>query len=530
MPLAGQTNLVRFPLIGTGAADPLGLTAMVRRLSAARSLDEVMGIVTHAVRTLLNADGATFVLRDGDRCHYAEEDAVSPLWKGQRFPMSACISGWCMSHGQPAAIPDIYRDGRIPADAYRPTFVHSLAMVPVRKEEPIAALGAYWSEVRQIPQAEVDLLQTIADAAALSVAYVQLQEARVPKRPREAPETVQPSRAGEASPTPRPIAPQSRPAPVPGVLKRLRRDGVRHDSSAAYVFAVVCVVVATLVRFAAGALSGAGLAAFTTYYPAVLLTVVVGGVRAGVLAAVLGGLCAFLAFLPHPFNPTPFHRPQVLSLALYFVSAGLLIWVFERHRRALLRLTDEDARRVLLTRELQHRVGNALAVVEAIINQSLRSDPGQARKINQRIRAGVSGMDIVSGAPKAATSLRSLLEFELGAFDLSRFSLEGDAGMTLPPAHYSTVALAAHELATNALKYGALSVAEGRVVVAWKPTVGRVTIRWTESGGPRVEPPQRRGYGTIFLRRLLEASKGSIATEFRPAGVVADISLPLPPR
>ena len=68
--------------------------ALVQRLSLARGLEEIMAVVRRGVRHLTGADGVTFVLRDGGLCHYADEDAISPLWKGQRFPLETCISGW----------------------------------------------------------------------------------------------------------------------------------------------------------------------------------------------------------------------------------------------------------------------------------------------------------------------------------------------------------------------------------------------------------------------------------------------------
>ncbi|MFC3909048.1 GAF domain-containing protein [Legionella dresdenensis] len=105
-----------------------------------------MFIVRKAARRLTNADGATFVLRDKENCYYADEDAIGPLWKGKRFPMAMCISGWVMLHGESVVIEDIYSDSRVPADAYRPTFVKSLAMVPIRKNSPIGAIGTYWAE------------------------------------------------------------------------------------------------------------------------------------------------------------------------------------------------------------------------------------------------------------------------------------------------------------------------------------------------------------------------------------------------
>lgn len=150
------------------------LLGVIRELSFARELDAVMAIVRSAARRIASADGATFVLKEGDNCYYADEDAISPLWKGKRFPMSTCISGWVMLNRTAAVIEDIYADPRIPVDAYRPTFVHSMAMVPVRAADPIAAIGVYWASVRRPTDEEVGFLQSLADAAALALANVEL--------------------------------------------------------------------------------------------------------------------------------------------------------------------------------------------------------------------------------------------------------------------------------------------------------------------------------------------------------------------
>lgn len=173
-----QQDIRRFPLVEPGTPGVPALVAIIRRLSVAHSLQEIMETVTHAARGLLQADGITFVLREGELCYYAEEDAISPLWKGKRFPMSACISGWCMMERKPAVVPDITQDERIPQDAYKPTFVESLVMVPVRQDDPIAAIGAYWAKVREIRAEEVDLLQTVANAAALALSKLELEMER----------------------------------------------------------------------------------------------------------------------------------------------------------------------------------------------------------------------------------------------------------------------------------------------------------------------------------------------------------------
>ncbi len=150
------------------------LVGVVQELSLARDLATVMAIVRTAARQLTGADGATFVLRDQDRCYYADEDAIAPLWKGQRFSMQACISGWSMLHCEPVAIPDVYVDARIPIDAYRPTFVKSLVMVPIRTAEPVGAIGTYWAHEHSASPEEVDLLATLANGTSIAMENVQL--------------------------------------------------------------------------------------------------------------------------------------------------------------------------------------------------------------------------------------------------------------------------------------------------------------------------------------------------------------------
>lgn len=150
------------------------LVETVQELSHARDLETITAIVKDAARSLTGADGATFVLRDGDQCYYVEENAIAPLWKGHRFPMSRCISGWVMLNALPAVIEDIYADPRIPVDAYRPTFVKSLAMIPIRRSAPIGAIGNYWANGHKATDEEVMLLQALADTTSVALENVEL--------------------------------------------------------------------------------------------------------------------------------------------------------------------------------------------------------------------------------------------------------------------------------------------------------------------------------------------------------------------
>lgn len=150
------------------------LVQVVLKLSQCRSLDQIVGVLRDTTRELTGADGISIVLRDVDKCYYVEENAVGPLWKGKRFPMSACISGWCMIHREQVVITDIYADARIPHDAYRPTFVKSLAMTPIRSADPVGAIGAYWATQYQATPEQLSTLQALGDSASMALENSQL--------------------------------------------------------------------------------------------------------------------------------------------------------------------------------------------------------------------------------------------------------------------------------------------------------------------------------------------------------------------
>ncbi|MBF0206937.1 MAG: response regulator [Oligoflexia bacterium] len=150
------------------------LLDVIQVLSRAKLLDEVISTIKSATRKLISADGVTFVLRDDQFCFYVDEDAIGPLWKGQRFPLEMCISGWVMLHKKEAVIPDIYADKRIPADAYRSTFVKSLAMVPVRRQKPVAAIGVYWSSRHTASTEEIKKIQILANSASTAMENIHI--------------------------------------------------------------------------------------------------------------------------------------------------------------------------------------------------------------------------------------------------------------------------------------------------------------------------------------------------------------------
>ncbi|BAI98925.1 hypothetical protein Sj15T_39890 [Sphingobium sp. TA15] len=144
-------------------------TEAMEALAGARSLEAITHVLRAFARRAVGADGIAVVLRDEDQCHYIAEDSMEPLWAGQRFPASSCVSGWAMENNRTAVIPDVFDDERVPVEAYRTTFVRSMVMVPIGGVEPIAALGAYWSEFAQPTDNEIALLEALARAASTAL-------------------------------------------------------------------------------------------------------------------------------------------------------------------------------------------------------------------------------------------------------------------------------------------------------------------------------------------------------------------------
>ncbi|MGI2033134.1 sensor histidine kinase [Rhizobium panacihumi] len=150
------------------------LTRAVGRLAGAKSADEVIDIVRATARALVGCQGIAIIRRDGDLCHYVEEDAIGPLWKGQKFPMSACISGWAMINRQTVVVPDIAEDDRIPYELYEETFVRAVLMTPVRRDDPVGAIGAYWSSAYLPSDDEIEVLEALASATSTALENVRL--------------------------------------------------------------------------------------------------------------------------------------------------------------------------------------------------------------------------------------------------------------------------------------------------------------------------------------------------------------------
>jgi two-component sensor histidine kinase len=223
-----------------------------------------------------------------------------------------------------------------------------------------------------------------------------------------------------------------------------------------------------------------------------------------------------------------------------------------RARRRQLQLRDHLAereaaarRQAMLLHELNHRVKNTLATVQGIAAQTLRTDtePEAARgAFLARLLALAKTHDLLTATAWSGSGVREVVLAELAPFRdearLGRVALDGpEVGLT--PNATVALGMAIHELVTNAVKYGALSVPGGRVAVAWSVRAPgragdgagprrRLNLTWSEAGGPPVTPPSRRGFGSRLIERGLARELGGTARiEFAPEGVrcVMDLSL-----
>ncbi|MFC5864190.1 GGDEF domain-containing protein [Acidicapsa dinghuensis] len=145
------------------------LLASIHQILALKSLDEIYQSICATARRLADSDGAALILSEKNRCFYAAEDAIAPLWKGQRFAAARCASGWSMERRESIFIPDIKYDPRVPADLYSATFVQSLAVVPMSADNPIGAVGVYWARTRDLDPVLLAVLQNFASFAAVVI-------------------------------------------------------------------------------------------------------------------------------------------------------------------------------------------------------------------------------------------------------------------------------------------------------------------------------------------------------------------------
>jgi two-component sensor histidine kinase len=266
---------------------------------------------------------------------------------------------------------------------------------------------------------------------------------------------------------------------------------------------------------------------FVTFFPLLVVATIWGGGWAGTTTLILGALVGAYAWLP-PRASLDLGFRAAVSVVAYLIAGGTVVAAVSLVNQVIAALRRSEARSAMFASEMQHRVKNVLALVQAISRVTARSG-GTAQdhqdSLSERIRALAAAGDARRAAPHLPVDLDDLLRRILDPFGLAHFAFFG------PPSSVSdevgsTLGLALYELATNAAKHGALSTQNGRVALRWKIAGSLVDLEWKESGGPEVTPPTRQGFGTTLLKTAFSSEGGVTELNYEPDDLRCRLSFP----
>ncbi|MDP3406685.1 sensor histidine kinase [Bosea sp. (in: a-proteobacteria)] len=321
-----------------------------------------------------------------------------------------------------------------------------------------------------------------------------------------------------------------RPVLGPKALKRVVARLPHRPIAApqAFILAAFLVALGALLRFALSPLVGDGVP-FITFFLMVLIASVVAGAAAGFFALALSSLVASYFWLA-PFGSLMLTPDSIAALVAFWVATTLMIAVAATLQALVAYLMESEARAHVIAHEMKHRVGNMLAIIQAIARQTERgaSSLGEFSQVFQaRLSALASAQDVIQENPNLPADLRQLVMRIIEPFGHHRFTVGGpDTGAD--PAIASSLALLIHELGTNAMKYGALSSEAGTVSLRWMIDGDRIVLTWVEVGGPPVSAPDRSGFGSKLLQSAFPPDVGEARIEYPSSGVRCTIGFAAP--
>ena len=201
--------------------------------------------------------------------------------------------------------------------------------------------------------------------------------------------------------------------------------------------------------------------------------------------------------------------------------SGVTVDITERKRA--------EERQNLLTREVDHRAKNALALAQSIVRLTRAGDvKAYVQAVEGRINALARVHTILSLSSWQGAEIKKLIVEELAPYSVGGQIKVNGSEVQLQPATAQTLALALHELVTNSAKYGALSTLSGQLSIIWQVVANTLVLSWEETGGPLVRKPEVRGFGTRSLMTSIESQLGGEALfDWRSEGLVCRLSVPL---
>ena len=311
----------------------------------------------------------------------------------------------------------------------------------------------------------------------------------------------------------------------PVLLGRIRR--LRKNPLGGYGVALAAIAIATLVRLAVTGLVS-DVAPFATYFLAITFVALACGFWPGMVAVFLSVVAGWFLFLS-PTISFAVDADESWALLLFILVASINVALTSGLIAGL--LVEEERQRFLI-QELRHRSQNLFAVIQTIVSRSFVEGQSLSQvkeALNGRLAALARTHAMLADRAWVGASLREIVAEELGGF-VQQVSVTGCDMIVNTPAAQN-FALIVHELATNAVKYGALSSPDGGVRIDGRieGTDGKGQFRfvWRETGGPPVTPPTRKGFGTAILDQLAKNFGQKVEAVYHPGGLIYELVVSL---
>jgi two-component sensor histidine kinase len=302
-------------------------------------------------------------------------------------------------------------------------------------------------------------------------------------------------------------------------------DRIQPYSASAIAIAVASVATATALRLSGGWVDSD--LPFETYLPAVLITCLLAGIPAAFGVMFVSIAIVDWAFIPPYYEITwPLSDSHQVTILWYVLSCLLTIFFAHCCRAVLRMLRDRDLTNQILAQELAHRGRNLLSTIQAVVHMTLSDDPVRAKKLLGRLRAITYANELQADLSYRSITLQDVLRQEFAAYDERSLNASGPE-FEVDPKTARHLQLLFHELVTNCAKYGSLSSAQGRVVVAWRRDGPNVTLTWTETGGPPAQRPTKEGFGSRLITVCIKALSGSIHPSYSREGFACSMDFRL---
>ena len=266
---------------------------------------------------------------------------------------------------------------------------------------------------------------------------------------------------------------------------------------------------------------------FITFFPAVFLAAYYLGSGPGVLVLALSTIVGTAWVDPFGHSPISLYATSAL---LFLIVAGMIVFVVDRLSAAHEKLSQQEKQLEMINRELKHRIKNLFAIADSVCQQTINaggSAEEMTRAASGRLLAIAAAQDLLSTTVTEGADLKELVEKLASSLapSPSRIKVEGHS-LRLTVNTTTPFALILHELATNALKYGAWTQERGWVHVSWSATSDDLLqFRWREHDGPILAPPVREGLGRKLIKSSLPGAR--VEHSFKPDGLQCEIDLPL---